>query len=269
MEVVSQHSPPCCHLNRRLLVKKRSSRQQVKIPLCRKRRILCSKVHYRTESRALSNKDHSLLNGKVTRPSKPVEGFSGDSNGYVIGSEDEVGSMSETGDSITMVLIPGLPDESNGECGAPISSCFWEWKPKFNVHYEISGSQNVNSPPLLFLPGFGVGSFHYEKQLKDLGRDYRVWAIDFLGQGMSLPTENPTSSSKEEDLVWGFGDKTEPWATDLVYSMDLWRDQVLYFVEEVIGEPVYLVGNSLGGFVALYFAARNPQLVKGVTLLNA
>ncbi|KAK5775975.1 hypothetical protein PVK06_043932 [Gossypium arboreum] len=51
--------------------------------------------------------------------------------------------------------------------------------------------------------------------------------------------------------------------------MDLWQDQVLYFVGEVIGEPVYLVGNSLGGFVALYFAARNPKLVKGVTLLNA
>lgn len=38
---------------------------------------------------------------------------------------------------------------------------------------------------------------------------------------------------------------------------------------QVIGEPVYIVGNSLGGFVALYFAACNPQLVKGVTLLNA
>lgn len=25
----------------------------------------------------------------------------------------------------------------------------------------------------------------------------------------------------------------------------------------------------MGGFVALYFAASNPQLVKGVTLLNA
>ena len=29
------------------------------------------------------------------------------------------------------------------------------------------------------------------------------------------------------------------------------------------------MGNSLGGFVAVYFAACNPQLVKGVTLLNA
>ena len=30
-----------------------------------------------------------------------------------------------------------------------------------------------------------------------------------------------------------------------------------------------MVGNSLGGYVALYFAACNPELVKGVTLLNA
>ena len=37
----------------------------------------------------------------------------------------------------------------------------------------------------------------------------------------------------------------------------------------VIGEPVYVVGNSVGGFFALYFAACNPHLVKGVTLLNA
>ncbi|XP_021281496.1 pheophytinase, chloroplastic [Herrania umbratica] len=287
MEVISYSSPPCCNLKSRLLVKKSSTRQQVKIPLRRKHRILCTRINSRSGSLGLSNKDHPLLknvyHGKGSRPFNALEGsknveskvFSGNYNGYVIGREDEVGSMSETGDSVTKVLIPGLPDESNGERGASISSCFWEWKPKLNVHYEKSGCENVNSPPLLFLPGFGVGSFHYEKQLKDLGHDYRVWAIDFLGQGMSLPIEDPTSQSKEEsisetkDLVWGFGDETEPWASDLAYSMDLWRDQVRYFVEEVIGEPVYIVGNSLGGFVALYFAACNPQLVKGVALLNA
>jgi len=51
--------------------------------------------------------------------------------------------------------------------------------------------------------------------------------------------------------------------------VDLWRDQIQNFVDQVIGEPVYVVGNSLGGFVGLYFAACNPQLVKGITLLNA
>ncbi|XP_022991881.1 pheophytinase, chloroplastic [Cucurbita maxima] len=196
--------------------------------------------------------------------------------GYVVDGEGSSVSISESGgESATKVQIPGLPDESNGESSAQISSCFWEWKPKLSVHYEKAGTEYVNSPPVLFLPGFGVGSFHYEKQLKDLGRDYRVWAIDFLGQGMSLPVEDPTSSSKEgnesngQDSSWGFGDETEPWASELVYSIDLWQDQVRYFIEQVIGEPVYIVGNSLGGFVALYFAACNPELVKGVTLLNA
>ena len=139
-------------------------------------------------------------------------------------------------ESTEKVVIPGLPDESES---AAISSGFWEWKPKLEVHYEKAGCENVNSPALLFLPGFGVGSFHYEKQLKDLGRDFRVWALDFLGQGKSLPIEDPAPLPKEANLSeqqnypWGFGDKPEPWAKDLVYSVDLWRDQVKYFVEEV------------------------------------
>lgn len=30
-----------------------------------------------------------------------------------------------------------------------------------------------------------------------------------------------------------------------------------------------MVGNSLGGYVGTYFAATRPDLVKGITLLNA
>ncbi|CAN8299689.1 unnamed protein product [Cochlearia groenlandica] len=194
------------------------------------------------------------------------------SDGYV----ELGGRIARRGETKTKVLIPGLPDESNGVAASQIRRFNHEWKPKFTVHCERSGCDNVKAPAVLFLPGFGVGSFHYEKQLKDLGKDYRVWAIDFVGQGLSLPTENPTNISQEtstlednEQPFWGFGDKAEPWANELVYSLDLWREQVQYIVEEVIGEPVYIAGNSLGGYVALYFAATHPHLVKGVTLLNA
>ncbi|XP_009764564.1 pheophytinase, chloroplastic isoform X1 [Nicotiana tabacum] len=193
-------------------------------------------------------------------------------NSYVVDGKEGKQNVTGVGKSVPKVIIPGLPDEDNkGDFGAPISSWFWEWKPKLNVHYEKSGCENVNSPPVLFLPGFGVGSFHYEKQLKDLGRDHRIWAIDFLGQGKSLPCEDLTSTSKEQldGDVWGFGEEAKPWAKELVYSIDLWKEQVHYFIEEVIKEPVYIVGNSLGGYVAIYFAARYPHLVKGVTLLNA
>lgn len=198
--------------------------------------------------------------------------WSGNCDSFVIDG------ITDAGEAVRKVFIPGVPDEAKGDHAASISSSFWEWKPELIVHYEKSGSENVNSPPVLFLPGFGVGSFHYKKQLKDLGRHFRVWALDFLGQGKSLPRNNLTlqvegdtnlSNSAGEDLMWGFGDEAQPWAKQLAYSVDLWRDQVRYFIEEIIKEPVYVVGNSLGGFVALYFAACNPQLVKGVTLLNA
>lgn len=199
------------------------------------------------------------------------------SSSYVLDGEEGGHILTRGSRSIPKVSIPILPDEDNGDNVANIRSCFWQWKPKFNIHYETSGSENTGSPPVLFLPGFGVGSFHYKKQLKDLGRDYRAWALDFLGQGMSLPFEDPTLKSTDGNKhisdaggnSWGFGDESETWAKELVYSVDLWKDQVRYFIEEVIKEPVYLVGNSLGGFVALYFAAYNPQLVKGVVLLNA
>ncbi|KAG0480436.1 hypothetical protein HPP92_011294 [Vanilla planifolia] len=190
-------------------------------------------------------------------------------------TDGDVGSRNIPGqvDQLKKILIASLPDVSNGGHVSPISSCYWEWKPKLSVYYEKSGMENIGAPAVLFLPGFGVGAFHYEKQLKDLGRDYRVWALDFLGQGMSLPSEDPAPSKhidcSEPDAKWGFGSESKPWARDLVYSVDLWRDQVQDFIEQIIGQPVYVVGNSLGGFVALYFAARNPQLVKGVTLLNA
>uniref|UniRef100_A0A2N9IXV9 AB hydrolase-1 domain-containing protein n=1 Tax=Fagus sylvatica TaxID=28930 RepID=A0A2N9IXV9_FAGSY len=363
MEILSYSGAPCSHVvNLRLeLVVNSSNLHQSKLTL-RKHRFLCTKIDSRCGSLRLYNLDQSLLkkhnHQSSFRSLNTLGGFknvdfkvlSGGYDGYVIDGKEDARDLSETGESETKVVIPGLPDESNGESGATVSSCFWEWKPKFNVHYEKSGCENVTSPPVLFLPGFGVGSFHYEKQLKDLGRDYRVWAIDFLGQGMSLPSEDPTPRSVEGDTLerkayaWGFGDETEPWASELVYSIDLWQDQVRYFIEElvvlpltptlhpppsvmlqptattvmalsphlyttaplrlhllqsttstmatiaivlidneipplplllpplsayVIGEPVYVVGNSLGGYVALYFAASNPDLVKGVTLLNA
>ncbi|XP_010922247.1 pheophytinase, chloroplastic [Elaeis guineensis] len=231
-----------------------------------------------------SNKVENLYQKEGTRLLSLLEGLRNcaiaentteNYNYYVTDGKVGLRDIPRKVDDVEKVLIPSLPDESGGNPGSPITSCFWEWKPKLSVHYEKAGLENVNAPNVLFLPGFGVGSFHYEKQLRDLGRDYRVWALDFLGQGLSLPIEDPAPSDKprenseEGDEVWGFGEVSEPWAQNLVYSVDLWQDQVKHFIEQVIGEPVYVVGNSLGGFVATYFAAYNPELVKGVTLLNA
>lgn len=38
----------------------------------------------------------------------------------------------------------------------------WEWRNDLEVSYVQRGTQG---PPLLLVPGFGVGSFHYERSV--------------------------------------------------------------------------------------------------------
>ncbi|KAI3845872.1 hypothetical protein MKX03_012066 [Papaver bracteatum] len=269
----SSSSSSYCNLNMRFVSTNSKSSRSKQFFSIKKTRLVCSSMSSSSRRDSLQGETSGSLAGPGQYVNCLGEGYS---TNYVVGRGMESSTID---DSVKKILIPSLPPQDlNGDSGSPITSCFWEWKPKLTVHYEKSGMENVDAPALLFLPGFGVGSFHYEKQLKDLGRQYRVYALDFLGQGMSLPTEDPTPLAKDGDdisgqekdsVMWGFGEQTEPWANELVYSMDLWKDQVSHFIQEVIGEPVYVVGNSLGGYVSLYFAACNPELVKGVTLLNA
>ena len=121
-----------------------------------------------------------------------------------------------------------------------------------DVRYERAGARDGARKHVVLLPGFGVGSFHYDAQLARgaLGDDTCVWALDFVGQGRSWPS--------------GDGD-----VEGFQYSVDAWREQVEYFLREVVGERAYLTGNSLGGFVATYVAAMAPELTKGLILVNA
>lgn len=55
----------------------------------------------------------------------------------------------------------------------------WEWRDRWHVYYETAGTEG---PPLVFLPGFGVGCFHFRDQLSNLSNGHRVWVMDLLGQ---------------------------------------------------------------------------------------
>lgn len=55
----------------------------------------------------------------------------------------------------------------------------------------------------------------------------------------------------------------------LCYSVETWKNQILYFVTDIIKEPVHFAGNSLGGYLSVYAASEMPSFAKSVTLLNA
>ena len=89
-----------------------------------------------------------------------------------------------------------------------------------------------DATPILLLSGFGVGGFHYDRNVPELARDgaRRVFTMDVLGQGLSWPTADPAPGGDidRQGFEWGFGGEacSETNGAELTYSCRMWRDQV-------------------------------------------
>ncbi|MEB3210156.1 MAG: alpha/beta fold hydrolase [Leptolyngbyaceae bacterium] len=126
---------------------------------------------------------------------------------------------------------------------APENGQTWHWRGQ-PIHYVHAGEARSDRPALLLVHGFGASTDHWRKNIADLKRDFDVWAIDLLGFGRSAKP------------AWQ-------------YSGDLWREQLHDFICEVIATPVFIAGNSLGGYASLCVAAAYADAIAGVVLLNS
>ncbi|MEL6493704.1 MAG: alpha/beta fold hydrolase [Cyanobacteria bacterium J06623_7] len=124
-----------------------------------------------------------------------------------------------------------------------IPGTYWQWRGN-SIYYVCAGEPIDNRPPLLLVHGFGASTDHWRKNIAQLQTQFQVWAIDLLGFGRS-------AKPKQE------------------YSGNLWREQLHDFIEEVIGQPTVLAGNSLGGYASLCVAAEYPESTAGLILLNS
>lgn len=116
---------------------------------------------------------------------------------------------------------------------------YWSWN-GWQIHYVKAGT---TGPDLLLVHGFGASTDHWRKNIEVLSTHYRVWAIDLLGFGRS---EKPK----------------------ITYSANLWRDQLRDFCAQIVQAPVFIAGNSLGGYTSLCFAVDCPEWTQGIILLN-
>ena len=122
----------------------------------------------------------------------------------------------------------------------------WEWQ-GFTIGYQHAGTQNDEAPAVLLIHGFGASSIHWRKNIPEIATTCRVYAIDLLGYGKSA---KPTPGQP------------------LSYTFETWSQQVEDFCKQVIGEPAFLIGNSIGCVVALQTAVDAPSQVRGVALLD-
>lgn len=126
---------------------------------------------------------------------------------------------------------------------APLPGTYWQWQ-GHSIHYVQASKRQIGVPPLLLIHGFGASTDHWRKNISGLCDDFEVWAIDLIGFGRSAKA-------------------------GLSYSSDLWRNQLHDFITDVVGQPVVLAGNSLGGYAALCVAAQHPADTAGLVLLNS
>jgi pimeloyl-ACP methyl ester carboxylesterase len=112
-----------------------------------------------------------------------------------------------------------------------------------SVHaYRVTGTGV--GPPVLLVHGLGGSANGWVRVFRALSRDFSaVYAVDLPGNGFSpLPASGPLTL--EEHLA------------------------VLHaFCQEVVKEPAFVVGNSLGGALSVLLAAMHPEDVVALGLV--
>jgi pimeloyl-ACP methyl ester carboxylesterase len=133
----------------------------------------------------------------------------------------------------------------------------WSWQGQ-SISYVTRPSalpEATGALPALLIHGFGACKEHWRHNLPALAGRRPVYAIDLVGFGASSKPPSRLEDEPEDGLA-------------LRYGIDLWADQVAAFVREVVGTPVQLVGNSIGGVVALAAAARLGDDARQVILID-
>ncbi len=102
-----------------------------------------------------------------------------------------------------------------------------------------------DAPTLVLIHGYTGSKENWYRLCSRLGRRYRLLAPDLPGWG---------DSERVPGADHGFVAQAE---------------NVAAFLRQVVGAPVVLVGHSMGGAIAALVAARHPELVTRVALLNA
>lgn len=110
-----------------------------------------------------------------------------------------------------------------------------------NLNYLTAGS----GPPLILLHGMGARGQSFDEMLPLLSKHFTAYALDQRGAGA---TERPAEPK---------------------ISFEVWRDDVLHFLDTFGIDKAVLVGWSLGAETALHVALAAPQRVSQLVLIGA
>ena len=131
----------------------------------------------------------------------------------------------------------------------------WFWN-GWDISWSMSNPKDTEPKiNILLIHGFGASKKHWRNNQDFLAEFSNCYAIDLLGFGES---SQPSASLDHEHSK----------QNSVKYCFDLWGTQVAEFCNEKVSSPVYLIGNSIGGIVALKAAQILKEKCEGVILID-
>ncbi|SER44870.1 Pimeloyl-ACP methyl ester carboxylesterase [Lentzea xinjiangensis] len=110
------------------------------------------------------------------------------------------------------------------------------------VHWvDFGGPQD--GPRIVLVHGLGGSHLNWALLAPLLAKRAQVSAVDLAGHGLTHPEGRQTTVAANTALLGRF-------------------------IDEVVGEPVVLIGNSMGGMISLLHTAGRPDHVRGLVLVD-
>lgn len=108
------------------------------------------------------------------------------------------------------------------------------------VHYLEQGE----GQPIILIHGFLYNTVMWKKNIEDLAKKFKVYAVDLWG--------------------WGYSERLK----DLNYSFEGYARQVIGFMDALKIPKASLVGQSMGGGTSVYAAAHFPDRIDKLILVD-
>jgi len=106
------------------------------------------------------------------------------------------------------------------------------------IYYEVVGK----GPPLVLIEGLGYAMWMWTMQLEDLSRSFTLIVFDNRGVGKSDKPSYP-------------------------YTMDIFAEDLRAVLDTSGVEKAHVLGVSMGGMIAQYFALKYPSRIKSLILV--
>lgn len=134
-------------------------------------------------------------------------------------------------------------------------TCAWS---NGTIHYQIYGE----GIPVVLLHGFGEDSSIWDRQVEALKKSYKLIVPDLPGTGKSTWLS----------MVNGQWSMTEAPTLTIDYSpltIDSLADAIHTMIQHEAIDHCYVLGHSMGGYIALAFAEKYASVLKGFGLIHS